>query len=84
MSQHKLHQLEIIEGGTGTGVSTKLKSKRGGSVDVYVKHKSAWPHEVILGHANRTRLNYDQLTSSQWVQGFCRNVLDDKDRGRHE
>ena len=51
-------------------VAVKLNPSDGGSVEVIVKHKVAWPHEAILGGANRTRLTYDQLTLSQWVQGF--------------
>ena len=27
----------------------KIKSKRGGNVEVIVKHRVAWPHEAILG-----------------------------------
>ena len=46
---------------------------------MYVKKKVAWPHEAILGGVNRTRLTYDQLTMAQWVQGFCRNIVDEKD-----
>ena len=61
------------------GTLGKIKSKRGGSVEVLVKHKVAWPHEAILGGATRSRLSYDQLTMSQWVQGFCKNMLEEKD-----
>ena len=57
----------------------KIKSKRGGNVEVVVKHRVAWPHEVILGGVTRSRVSYDQLTMSQWVQGFCKNVLDESD-----
>ena len=42
------------------GTLGKIKSKRGGSVEVLVKHKVAWPHEAILGGATRSRLSYDQ------------------------
>ena len=56
----------------------------GGPVDVLVKNKIAWPHEAIVGGVNLSRVTYDQLTMSQWVQGFCRNILDKKDQGKHE
>ena len=44
----------------------------------------AWPHEAILGGVNRTRVTYDQLSLCQWVQGFCRNILDELDNGKRE
>ena len=49
-----------------------------------VKHKVAWPHEAILGGVNRTRVTYDQLTLPQWVQGFCKNILDEPDNRKRE
>ena len=33
----------------GNDSSVKLKSKRGGTVEVNVKNKVSWPHEAILG-----------------------------------
>ena len=42
----RLRELEVLPEDTGTGFKDKLKSKRGGSVDVLVKHKIAWPHEA--------------------------------------
>ena len=50
-------------------------------MDVVIKHKMAWPHEAILRSTNRTRITYDQLTLSQWVPGFCCNILDKQDNG---
>ena len=29
-------------------------------------------------------MTYDQLSLTQWVQGFCRNVLEESDRGRRD
>ena len=54
------------------------------AVEVIVKHKVAWPHEAILGGASQTRVTYDQLSLPQWVQGFCRNILDQPDNGKRE
>ena len=51
-------------------------------MEVIVKHKVAWPHEPILGGVNRSRMTYDQLSLSQWVQGFCKNILDESDSGK--
>ena len=60
------------------GKSEKLKSKRGGSVEVLVEKRVAWPHDVILGGQNRTRVTYDQLSLTQFAQGFIKNVLEEK------
>ena len=38
----------------------------------------AWPHDVILGGQNRTRVTYDQLSLTQFAQGFIKNVLEEK------
>ena len=46
-------------------------------MDVTVKTKVAWPHETILGGGNRQRINYDQLSLTQWVHGSRKNILDE-------
>ena len=67
---------------SGTECSGKYKSKRGGNVDIPVKNKVLWPHEAILGGINRQRVTYDHLSLTQWVQGFCKNILDEKSSQR--
>ena len=62
----------------------KLNLNVGGPMDVIVKNKVAWPHEAILGGINRTRLTYNQLSLTQWVQGFCHNVLDERNNEKRE
>ena len=62
----------------------KYKSQRGGDIDVKVRHKVHWPHEVILGGFNRQRVGYDQLSLTQWIQGFCCNVLKEKSESRKD
>ena len=62
----------------------KYKSQRGGDIDVQIKHKVHWPHEAVLGGIARQRVSYDQLTSTQWVQGFCRNILEEKSGKRKD
>ena len=74
----RIRELECQSEATGT--REKIKSKRGGNIDVLVKKKVAWPHEAILGGATRARLSYNQLSMSQWVQGFCKNMLDEPDQ----
>ena len=68
----------------GNENSQKLKSKRGGPVDVIVQQKVSWPHEHILGGQNRQRLTYDQITMPQFVQGFVKNILDEQNPQNRE
>ena len=57
----------------------KIKSKGGGPVEVLVKQKVAWPHEHILRGQKRQHLTHSQITLTQFVQGFVKNVLDEND-----
>ena len=41
-------------------------------------------HEAILGGVNRQRLTYDQLSITQWVQGFCKNALEEESYSRKD
>ena len=75
---------ELEQQSQSSGSVGKIKSKRGGNVEVVVKHRVAWPHESILGGVTRSRMSYDQLTMSQWVQGFCKNILDESDNNTRE
>ena len=68
----------------GNENSQKLKSKRGGPVDVIIQKKVSWPHEHILGGQNRQRLTYDQITMPQFVQGFVKNILDEQNEQNRE
>ena len=78
----RLRELEASQDESGIDRTAKVKSKRGGPVEVMVKHKVAWPHEPILGGVNRSHMTYDQLSLSQWIQGFCKNILDESDSGK--
>ena len=64
----------------GNDHAHKLKSKRGGPVEVVVNKKVAWPHEHILGGHTRQRVTYDQLSLTQFIQGFVKNIIDEQDR----
>ena len=57
----------------------KIKSQRGGGVDVYVKNRVRWPHEFVLTGTNKERVTYDQLSPVQWMTGFCRTMRDQMD-----
>ena len=69
---------------SGTDVCGKFKSKTGGNVNVTVKTKVAWPHETVFGGASRQCINYDQLSLTQWVHGFCENILDEPSVSRRD
>ena len=43
-----------------------------------------WPHEAVLGGVSRQQVTYDQLSLTQWVQGFCRNVLEERSGSRKD
>ena len=61
---------------------SNTNQKGGGNVEVSVKRKVSWPHESILGGVSRQRITYDQLSLTQWVQGFCKNILEQKSSER--
>ena len=58
---------------------TKLKSQRGGAVDVFVNHKVRWPHEFVLSGQNKDRVTYNQLSPIQWMAGFCHTIREESD-----
>ena len=57
----------------------KIKSQRGGAVDVFVSHKVRWPHEFVLSGQNKDRITYNQLSPVQWMAGFCRSIREESD-----
>ena len=67
-----------------TGTDPKLKSQRGGQVEVLVKNRIKWPHEYVLAGSNKERVTYDQLTMGQWVAGFCRTMRDESHKNCKE
>ena len=44
-----------------------------------VAKKVAWPHDNVLGGVTRQRVTYDQLSLTQFIQLFTRNILDESD-----
>ena len=67
-----------------TSTDPKLKSQRGGQVEVLVKNHIKWPHEYVLAGSNKERVTYDELTMGQWVAGFCRTMRDESDKNCKE
>ena len=73
--QERLKQLsEILSQG-----KEKIKSQRGGSVDVHVNTRVKWPHEFVLSRTNKEKVTYDQLSPVQWMAGFCQTMRDQPD-----
>ena len=58
------------------GTDPRIKSQRGGSVDMYVKEKVKWPHEYVLTGNTKDRVTYNQLNITQFMAGFCRIMRD--------
>ena len=48
-----------------------MKGGGGGSVDVVVPHKIKWPPEYALTSSKKESVEYDPLSVTQWVAGFC-------------
>ena len=70
----RLRQLADI---AQTGTCNKVKSQRGGQVDVFVRTRVKWPHEFVLSGSSKERTSYDQLTMPQWMAGFCRTMREE-------
>ena len=51
---------------------TKIKSLRGGAIEVVVPNRVKWPQEFVLSGSKKEQIQYDQLSVVQWVAGFCR------------
>ena len=53
-------------------------------MDVIVSKRITWPHDTVLGGSSGQRMSYDQLTWCQLVQGFARNILEEKSQKTRE
>ena len=51
--------------------TNKIKSQRGGALDVFVNHKVKWPHEFVLSGQNKDSITYNQ---DQWIAGFWQTI----------
>ena len=71
-------RLKQLASGDTTG--TKIKSLRGGPVEVVVPNRVKWPHEFVLSGSNKERIQYDHLTTVQWVAGYCRILREERDQ----
>ena len=57
----------------------RIKSQRGGSVEVLVANSVKWLHEYILSGHTKDRITYNQLSPIQWMTGFCRTIREESD-----
>ena len=71
-------RLKQLASADATG--TKIKSLRGGPVEVVVPNRVKWPHEFVLSGSSKERIQYDQLTTVQWVAGYCRILREERDQ----
>ena len=53
----RLREFEAFQEKSSTLNESKIKSKRGGLIEVVVKNKIALPHEAILGGINSTSMS---------------------------
>ena len=60
------------------GTDKKIKSQRGGPVDIFVKNRVKMPHEFILSGPSKERVSYNNLTVLQWEKdlGVREHILD--------
>ena len=74
-----LHLADRAKAGTD-----KIKSQRGGPVDVFVSKRVKWPHEYVLAGQTKDRISYNQLSPIQWMVGFCRSIREESDSKTRE
>ena len=72
------NRLKELSGLNKEGIDSKIKSQRGGAVDVYVNQSVKWPHEFVLAGTSKDRLNYNQFNITQWMAGYCRMMRDEE------
>ena len=53
---------------------------KGGDVDIIVHRKVAWPHEPILGGPSGQQMTCDQISLTQFVQEFVKNIFEESDK----
>ena len=63
-------RLRELSGVDKRGTDLKVKSQRGGAVNIFVKERVKWPHEYVLGGNTKDRITYNQLNITRWMAGF--------------
>ena len=75
----RLRHYDQVNREEATGTSTNLKSGRYRLGDQRVKRHVLWPHEFCAVGENLKMPSYEEINIYQWVQGFARCVLEEKD-----
>ena len=75
----RLRHFEDFNRDDTAGTSSKLKSGRYRLGDQRVKHLVHWPHEFCSVGDNFKMPTYEELNILQWVQGFSRCILEERD-----
>ena len=83
--QEKVDQrIKELQQLSNPGTDSKIKSLRGGAVDIFVKNRVKWPHEHVLAGNIKERISYDQLAMGPWMAGFCRTMREEKNSKNKE
>ena len=56
----------------------RVKSQRGGPVEITVKKSVDWPQNFIVTGIHKTRPTYDDLTVTPWLSGFVHCIQEEK------
>ena len=75
----RMRQYENLDREDSKGTLRKVKSGRYRLGDQAVKHHVNWPHEFCSVGENLKMPTYEDINIFQWVQGFSRCVLEEKD-----
>ena len=76
----RMRQYENMARDDSKGTSTKVKSGRYRLGDQSVKHHVNWPHEFCSVGDNLKMPTYEDISVYQWVQGFSRCILEEKNQ----
>ena len=75
----RMRQYENLAREDSKGMLTKVKSGRYQLGDQSVKHHVNWPHKFCSVGENLKMPTYEDINIYQWVQGFSRCILEEKD-----
>ena len=76
----RMRQYENLAREDNKGTFTKMKSGRYRLGDQSVKQHVNWPHKFCSVGENLKMPTYEDINIYQWVQGFARCILEEKDQ----
>ena len=56
-----------------------FKSQHGGKEQIMVKNQVPWPQYYVLAGTSKSRVIYDNLSTFQWMSGFCSIIKEECD-----